>query len=65
MPGIAQDKEEERIIKTFIFEIFRENYRDKLIVKDFIDTLGLFCQLQVFKYGDTLMILHEAGDRHY
>lgn len=49
----------------FIYEIFREEYRDKLIVKDYIDTLKLFNQLQVYRYGDTLMILHEAGDKHY
>ena len=65
IPGIAKDREEERILKTFLFEIFRDDYLDKLVVKDYIDTLRMFNQLQVFKYGDTLMILHEAGGKHF
>lgn len=65
MPGVTQDWEEERILKTLVFEIFREDFRDKMTVKDYIDTLKIFVQLQVFRYGDTLMILHEAGDKHY
>lgn len=58
MPGITKDPEEERIMNTFIFQIFREDHRDKIVVKDYIDTLKLFSQLQVYRYGDTLMILH-------
>ena len=65
MPGVTQDWDEERILKTLVFEIFREDFRDKMVVKDYIDTLKIFVQLQVFRYGDTLMILHEAGDKHY
>ena len=59
IPGITSDREEERILKTFVFEIFKEEYRDKMVVKDYIETLKTFVQLQVFRYGDTLMILHE------
>ena len=59
IPGVTSDREEERILKTFVFEIFKEEYRDKMIVKDYIETLRTFVQLQVFRYGDTLMILHE------
>lgn len=62
---MCADYEEAAILTKFIYEIFREEYRDKLIVKDYIDTLKLFNQLQVYRYGDTLMILHEAGDKHY
>ena len=66
LPGITKDWEEERILKTFVFEIFKEEHRDRMVAKDFFDTLKMFVQLQVYRYGDTLMILHEAGDnKHY
>lgn len=65
VPGVCGDREEENTLKKFIYEIFREEYRDKLVVKDYVDTLKLFNQLQVYRYGDTLMILHEAGEKHY
>lgn len=65
MPGVCANGEEERILKAFLYEIFREQYRDRLIVKEYIDTLRVFNQLQVYRYGDTVMILHEAGDKHY
>ncbi len=60
MPGVTEDQHEERILTAFVYQIFREQFKNKLVVKDYIDTLRLFSQLQVFKYGDTLMILNES-----
>lgn len=48
------------MLKVFIFEIFRQDFRDTISVKELIDTLRLFSQLQVYKYGDTLMMLREG-----
>lgn len=60
IPLISSDREEQRMLKVFIFEIFRQDFRDTISVKELIDTLRLFSQLQVYKYGDTLMMLREG-----
>lgn len=52
----AFDDEEQYIMKHFIFEIFRD--KDEFIEAQLLlDTLCLFDQLQVLKYGDTVMML--------
>lgn len=63
IPEITQDRTEERILKVFIFEVFRQDFRDTINIKELIDTLRLFSQLQVYKYGDTIMMLHEASHK--
>ena len=53
----AFDEEEEYIMKHLIFEIFREDGADYVEAQVLLDTLAMFDQLQVEKYGDTLMML--------
>lgn len=54
----AFDEEEEYIIRHFIFEIFRETDADYVSAQALLDTLSLFDQLQVYRYGDTVMMLN-------
>ena len=44
-------------MKHLIFEIFREEGLDYVEAQVLLDTLSLFDQLQVEKYGDTIMML--------
>ena len=53
----AFDEEEAYILKHFIFEIFREESTEYIDAQSYLDTLSLFDQLQVLRYGDTVMML--------
>lgn len=50
------DKEEEYIVKHLLFEIFRQESNDYVLAQDLLDTLIVFDELQVLKYGDTVMM---------
>ena len=53
----AFDEEEEYILKHLMFEIFKEESSDYIDAQNYLDTLSLFDQLQVLRYGDTVMLL--------
>ena len=53
----AFDEEETYIVKSIIFEIFRELSSEYMDAQIYLDTLSLFDQLQVLRYGDTIMML--------
>ena len=52
------------MLKTYLFEIFCEDHENLINIKEYLETLRVFCQLQVFKYGDTIILQRHSPSRH-
>ena len=64
MPGVVEGAREERIMTALVYEIFRDENSGQVNIKEYLDTLRLFNQLQIYRYGDAVMILHESPQAH-
>ncbi len=46
-------------LQHLIYDIMQNEYTHQVSVKEYIEILGSFSSLQLFRYGDSLMMLDE------
>ena len=50
-------------LQHLIYDIMQSEYTNQVSVKEYIEILASFNSLQLFKYGDSLMMLNEKGGK--
>lgn len=55
---VNPSRQEISSIQHLIYDIMQNEYTHQISIKEYIEILGSFSSLQLFKYGDSLMMLN-------